>query len=321
MVLGSGGMIGNGTADALGRAGHRVLRVSRSIDSGDAAGDWQKADRADAGSIRALVQRDKIEVVIDIVAYHASSTRRLLDALGDTIDHYVMISSSDVYRNYGLLHRLETGNPDPGLLDEMAPLRSSRFPYRQARRRDADDPLRWMDDYDKIPVEGIVQSIEANWTILRLPMVFGEGDRQHRFRWAVAPMLEGVARLQIPSVWSNWVSTYGYVGNVCAAIAACVGHSNAANRIFNIADGQPVPHSEWVRRFAASSDWGGVLEFVDDANHPVARATAALDLSVPLKLSGQSLVDSLGFEAPVSPSAAIAATLEDERRSLFGQGR
>ncbi len=64
---------------------------------------------------------------------------------------------------------------------EDAPLRDRRYPYRGEVPRATDDPERWLDDYDKILVEqAVMGELSLPGTVLRLPMVYGPGDLQHR---------------------------------------------------------------------------------------------------------------------------------------------
>ena len=76
-----------------------------------------------------LKETRSITTIIDVIAYTEADTLPLLSAIDGRVERYVMLSSADVYRNYGLLHHLETGTPN-SILTEDAPLRRSRLPYR-----------------------------------------------------------------------------------------------------------------------------------------------------------------------------------------------
>lgn len=314
LVIGVGGMIGDAVMARLPSDQNTVVAVSRSVSAQEKGGlICAYGDRAKPETILALVKRYKIDAVVDVVAYLPEETDRLVAILDGEVRHYVLLSSSDVYRNYGLLHRKETGAPTPGLLSEEAPLRTIWYPYRGETARGADDPDRWLDTYDKIPIEGVVRNMKANWTVLRLPMVFGPADRQRRFRWIVQPMLARADEIDIPQAWSDWTTTYGYVGNVAAAICDVVGDRRAFNAIFNVTDTPPVPHGVWIQRFADALGWQGKIRTTASEESALARATSALDLSVPLSLSGEKLHSALEFKAPFDLDEAIADTIAFER--------
>ena len=65
----------------------------------------------------------------------------LLDALAGRVRRYVLISSCDVYRDYGLLTQTEAGEPNAGPITEAAPLRTSRYPYRGPEPRPDPRPI------------------------------------------------------------------------------------------------------------------------------------------------------------------------------------
>ncbi len=314
LVLGTGGMIGDAVARVLTARGIETFGASRAGPLGSYDG-WcgVRADRADPKSVRALLDAHAIDVLVDVVAYAPAETARLLTVIDGRVAQYVLISSLDVYRNYGLLHGLETGVPDPGLLDENAPLRSRLFPYRGSTRRPPGDPLAWLDEYDKIPVEDAVCRMANAWTILRLPMVYGPGDRQRRFRWAIEPMLAGAGRIDVAPAWLAWTTTYGFVDNVAAAVALVVGHVQAFGVTFNVVDTPPMSHRLWLDHLRAVTGWRGVLRFNRTALLPVPGVVTTLNLTVPLAVSGQRLVDHLSYVPPMDVPTALARTVAAER--------
>lgn len=315
MVIGAGGSIGRAVLSALVSRGHQAFGVSRNAPSNiPACAQGLIADRANVEAIASLIRVHRIDTVIDMVAYAEPSTNTLLDAIDHLTDRYVLISSADVYRNYGLLHRLEAGTPDMDELTEEAALRTSRYPYRGGEPRPDDDPAQWMDAYDKIPLEAATRLLNCHWTILRLPMVFGPDDTQQRFRWALQPMMSEVERLDLPSAWLDWTTTYGHVDNVGDAIAHSAGSAETRRGTFNIVDTQPASHSVWLQRFAAAAQWTGKVGNNANPDHPVAQATRHMDLNVPLKVSGHAFKTVSKWAAPLTLDIIVERTLEDATR-------
>ena len=313
LILGGGGFIGSAVARALASDGRAVVCASRHGPFGERGGiDRLYADRADPASVRAAIETRRIDTLIDMVAFTTAETERLLAAVDGALGHYVLVSSLDVYRNYGLLHRTETGKPDPGPLTETAPLRTRLYPYRADPPRAAGAKDAWLDDYDKIPVEREVRRMAAPWTILRLPMVYGPGDRQRRFRWAVEPMVAGADTIELPPAWLDWTVTYGYIDNVAAAIATVIGRRDAFRQIFNVTDADPAPHKVWLEHIAWAKGWSGHVKARDDAPFPGGSAFAALDFSADLAVSGERLRQVLGFVPPIDLKDALTCTLADE---------
>lgn len=318
LILGSSGPIGRAIAKSARSAGAEIVGVSRSPAAGDGPEHIHLvADRSNPRSIRDLIRDRQIDIVIDVVAYTPETTHALLSELDGAVGRYLLVSSCDVFRNYGLLQRKEAGTAILGEMDEAAPLRASRYPYRGDSPRDLASPDRWMDDYDKIPIERAVVGLRSDWTILRLPMVYGPGDRQRRFKSIVAPMLMAAENLDLPSALLRWVTTYGYVDNVGAAISHAALHSGASRRIFNVGgEGPAVSHYDWIDRFRVATGWVGVLREDTDPHNPVSQAIAGLDLTTPLRISGRRLEETLGFHPPVDLATAVRQTAQDESANL-----
>ena len=301
LVLGASGPIGAAISATLSAANQPYLAVSRQAFGPNTA----RADRSDADRIGQLIEDYGITTVVDVIAYTEADTLPLLKAIDGKLQRYVMLSSADVYKNYGLLHRLETGLPTP-VLTEDAPLRSSRYPYRKSDPRTTDDPDKWMDAYDKIPLEAAVRDLSTDWTILRLPMVYGASGKLARFSWITRPMRTGKSKLEVARNWYNWTTTYGFVGNVAAAIVHVVTHPGAANETFNVTDTDAMAHSDWIDAFACAAGWRGEID--NDAHS--SPGVAALDLSIPLVLIGDKLSARTGFVPPYSLASSIANVLE-----------
>lgn len=317
LIIGVNGLIGRAIASRAVSLGQRVFGMSRTeIANKSIAGTYLVGNRNHPEYVAKLVAEKHIDVVIDVIAMTLPDTITLAARLDGLASQYIMLSSSDVYRNYELLHRKAEGTPTLRSVDEGSRLRRTRYPYRQEPPRAEDAADRYLDDYDKIPIEEAVRRLSLDWTILRLPMVYGSGDKQRRFRWAIEPMLKGDEHLLIPKAWGEFQTTCGYIHNVAAAIAATAGNPAAANQVFNIAEESPTNHFEWASRIAGVIKWRGTIDVTEDPNHPFARRLAGLDLTVPFKIDGQKLRTQLGFSDVVGVENGLEHTVIDETNRL-----
>lgn len=297
LVLGATGFIGPHVIRALEAAGREVVAGNR------AAG----IDRRDVSGVQALVRARRVTEIVDLLAYAEADTLPLLGALDGKVGRWVMASSCDVYRNYEGLHR--KASPEPiAVLAEDAPLRTTRYPYRADPPRPPDAADGWLDAYDKIPLEAALRARPSlDGVILRLPMVFGPGDRQRRFRWLLRPMLAGAERLAVDPAWATWRTSYGYVEDVGDAIAAAVLHRAAAGRTFNLGGPGALDHRGWIDRFAAVLGWRGEV-----AAAPASALFAALDLAYPLVVDTTAFRQACGWREPTPLDVALARTAADE---------
>jgi nucleoside-diphosphate-sugar epimerase len=315
LMLGSSGFIGRATQSAFISAGHQVFGLSRRT----AANNHEDCtailgDRENAAQVLSLVKELRIDCIIDFKAMCFETSQPLIDALATCGARYVMISSSDVYRNYGLLNKLDSGEPDAVLLVEASPLRVVSYPYRSNDNASPASPDHWKHTYDKIPIEAYLAANHDNWTILRLPMVYGPGDGGLRFDWALHGMIGGRSSLKVPRKWLNWTTTLGFVGNIGAAIAHAGGSPLAAGEVFNIGDIQPMPQSWWLSELARCFPWTGDVVVDESENSAFERAISGLDLRVSLKVSSKKIERDLGFVPPFSLDEALVATIADAKQ-------
>ncbi len=313
LILGLNGFIGNAIAHSALSKNHQVFGLSRSaVPTQHQETVYISGSRSDSNLVVEIIKNQKIDVLVDVLAMTLSDTQPLLDSVDGRISQYVMISSSDVYRNYELFQRKATGTPTIESLSEDAPLRTTRFPYRAEAPRPQDSADRYLDDYDKIPIESATRKILTNWTILRLPMVYGPGDKQKRFRWAIGPMTSGAREIVFPKRWLDWHSTYGYVSNVAEAVTLTFGNQKAMNRVFNIGEQPCLSHLEWAKRIADVIGWQGKITEGEESNSPLVKATTNLDLTVPFKVSSSRIREELGFREIVGPAQALRSTIDSD---------
>lgn len=205
------------------------------------------------------------DVVVHMVPEGEADARIVMEAFTGIAKRIVAISSQDVYRAFGRLHRSEPGPPEAVPLTEESPLREKLYHHRLEAPRNKDDPYRYWDDSDKILVERIVMSEpKLPGTILRLPMIYGPRDPQRRIFKYLKRMDDGRPTIILDAGMAKWRGARGYVENVAWAVALAVSNDNAAGRIYNVAEAKALTEAEWVGRIAEIAGWEGKIVIVPE---------------------------------------------------------
>lgn len=246
-------------------------------------------------------------VVVDMIPYTEEDALSVVATLRGVAGRLVLISSGDVYRAYGVFARLEEGPSEPTPIKEDGPLRHVLFPYR-AGARPGDDKY----DYEKILVErAVLGDTGLPATVLRLPMVYGPGDDQHRIAPYLKRMLDGRPAILLNEGMARWRCLRGYVEDVAAAVALAVTNPAAAGRVYNVAEPNAQTEAEWVARIGAVVDWSGEIVPVPGEKMPVPFNTAQ-DLCV----DTTRIRAELGYREVVDQTDALRETVAWERDHL-----
>ncbi|HEY1435179.1 MAG TPA: NAD-dependent epimerase/dehydratase family protein, partial [Thermoanaerobaculia bacterium] len=258
VVLGGSGFIGAATVRRLRERGCGVATFHRAEDASI------RGDRADLAAHRDAFAHFAPDVVLDTIAYAEKDGAALVAVFRGIAGRSVVLSSQDVYASYGRLMRLESGPPDSKPSGEDAPLRNSRFPYRAM----AGGPEDMAHDYEKILVERAVAADPAlPATVLRLPCVYGAGDRHHRVGRVLARMRPGEPVL-IDRSKAGWRWTRGSVENVADAIALAILDGRATGRAYNVGETSPLSEAEWTREIGRAAGWDGEVRAVAKEDLP-----------------------------------------------------
>ncbi|MEP0766125.1 MAG: NAD-dependent epimerase/dehydratase family protein [Fimbriimonadia bacterium] len=261
--------------------------------------------RSHADTLRAVVP----DVVLDMRPLDDTDAEAVLDVFVGYARRVVAISSVDVYRAYGKLLGNEKGPPDPVPLTEDSPLRERLYPYRGETPRAADDPRRRLDDYDKILAEKVFLSDDRlPGTVLRLPMVYGPLDYQHRLYPYLKRMDDGRPAILLDEAQYRWRDSHAYVGNVGHAISLAVLRDEAAGRVYNVAEPEPYTEAEWVRRVGRAVGWKGEVVAV-----PAGRLGEEGDFTHHLAVDSGRIRTELAYTEEVPEDRALAETIEWER--------
>jgi nucleoside-diphosphate-sugar epimerase len=313
LAIGATGFIGRHVVDQLVRSGHVVTILHRG-ETNPVLPDRVAqifGHRERLSDVVEDFRRFGPDVVLDMILFTERQAHELVNALRGMADRLVVVSSADVYRNYDGFRLKATAQPDPAPLDEDAPLRETRYPYRGYGLS-----FEHADDYDKILVEQVVlDQPDLPATVLRLPAVYGPGDKGYRLRPYLQRMADGRPAILLGDEQARWRWTRGYVENVAAAIALAVTNGRAAGCIFNVGENPTPTEREWVERIGAAAGWHGKVVTVPSDELPT-HLRQPLDWRYDLHTSTVRIRRELGYAEPVSPQGAWERTFAWERSHL-----
>jgi nucleoside-diphosphate-sugar epimerase len=315
LIIGGTRFIGPWVASRLSDAGHEITLFHRNPTQADLPAGVKHilGDRQRLPDFAGEFERLAPQVVLDMIPFTEQHARVVMSTFEGVARRVVAISSQDVYRAYGKLVGIEPGPIEPVPLAEDAPLRQKLYPYRGETPRDQQDPRRWMDDYDKIPLERVVMGDpDLPGTILRLPMVYGPRDTQHRLFTYLKRMDDGRPAILLEQGLSNWRWTRGYVENVAVAIALAVADERSAGQVYNVGETKALSETEWIRAIGRAAGWNGQVIALPQERLPAHLATDR-NAAQHLVVSTSRIRQELGYDEPVSRDKALTRTVAWER--------
>ena len=317
LVVGGTGFIGSRVVERLTGADHEVALFHRGETEAGVPDGVRHiyGDRANLASFRAEFEGFDPDVVLDMFPYLEEDAREAMSVFGGVAERIVAISSGDVYRAYGRLLGSEPGPPDPVPLGEDAPLRERLYPYRGEEPRAPDDPMRWADDYEKILVErAVMGDPQLRGTVLRLPMVYGPGDGQHRLFGYLKRMDDRRPAILLAEGTAGWRWTRGYVENVAAAVALAVADERAAGRTYNVGEAEALTEAAFVAAIGEAAGWNGEVVTVPEDRLP-GHLAMEIDTEQHLVTDTARIREELGYEEPVPRNEALRRTVAWEREN------
>jgi nucleoside-diphosphate-sugar epimerase len=310
LAIGATGFIGQHIVRLLVGQGHDVGVLHRQEKTASVPEGARviRGDRNRLDDSRVELEEFGPEVVLDVILYTEEQASEMVKTFRGKVERVVAVSSADVYRNYDGLRGKATAPPDIAPLAEEAPLRETRYPYRGQG-----SDFAYAHDYEKILVEQVVLSEpHLAATVLRLPAVYGPGDRQHRLQPYLRQMADGRSAIVLEERQAGWRWTRGFVENVAAAMALAVTDRRSANRVYNLGDEPTLTEREWVGRIGVAAGWRGEVavgpatEWRDELHPPP-------DWRYDLWTDTTRMRRELGYVQPVPLGEALRRTVEWER--------
>jgi nucleoside-diphosphate-sugar epimerase len=309
LVLGGTAFIGPPAVRRLARAGHEIALFHRGKTPADPPEGVTEilGDRAAIADVKEDLLGFEPEVVLDMFPLSEADARSVLGLFRNAAKRAVAISSMDVYRAYGVLTGAEPGPPEPLPLTEDSPVRSALFPYRGQSER--------LHDYEKILVEkAYLGDPDLPGTVLRLPMVYGPGDYQHRLFPYLKRMDDHRPVVLLSATMAAWRTTRAYVDDVGEAIALAVEQENGAGRVFNVGEREAHTEEAWVRRIAEAAGWDGEIVIAQNEDLPE-HLRDTMNANQHLVADTARVRDELGYEETLDAAEALARTIRWERKN------
>jgi nucleoside-diphosphate-sugar epimerase len=315
LVIGGTGFIGRPLVRELARMGHSVAVLHRGQTPAELPAEHILGSRDELPALR--LQAD---VVIDLILSSGAQAQRLMQAFRGRARRVIAASSMDVYRACGVLHGSEDGPLEPVPLTEDSRLRAKLQTYPPAQVKMLQKFFGWLDDeYDKIPVErAILGDLELSGTVLRLPMIYGEGDHLRRFHHILKRIDDGCRAILVEETAAQWRSPRGYVENVAAAIALAAVSEQASGRVYNVAERPAFSELEWARKIASATGWNGEFIVLPREQMP-AHLIAPGNVAQHWEADSSRIRAELGYAEPVPLEEAIRRTIAWERANPPGE--
>lgn len=316
LLIGGNGFIGRFVMAALKQQGHALAVFHRGTMAAPAGVDEIRGDRNQLNASAQELKRFAPDVVIDLVISSGPQAEELMNLFRGATRRVVMLSSIDVYRAVGISQGTESGPLQEVPLTEESELRRSLHPYPPESMQLMRKIFPWAtDDYDKIPAERVVMNDrELPGTVLRLPMVYGPGDRLHRFYPVVKRVADRRRHIIFSETLAAWRSPRGYVENVAAAIALAATDDRAARRIYNVCEEPSFSELEWTRKIAGEMRWEGefvVLPVERTPRHLLKPGNAAQHWTA----SSARIRHELAYKEPIAMEEAIRQTIRWEQEN------
>lgn len=316
LVIGASGFIGPHVISQLLERGCELAALSRATShpSLPHAVIRISGDRNCIAESRHEIAQFSPDVVVDIILSSGRQATELMDTMRGVANRVVAISSADVYRACGILHGFEAGPVQQIPLTEDSELRTKREVYPPQLIQQLKQSFEWLDDeYDKIQVEETILSDPSlPGTVLRLPMVYGPGDRLHRFWPYLKRMDDGRRAILMQEDAARWRSPRGYVENVAAAIALATVDGRAAGRIYNVAEEPAFSEEEWAQKIASAVGWSGRIIKLPKDKLP-AHLQVTYRFEQDWVVSSERIRRDLGYTEPVAERATLERTIAWER--------
>ena len=241
LIIGGTGNMGYYLSQRLAESGCDLTLLNRGITRDDLPRSIHRlhVDRTDHKQMRRALLAKAFDVVIDFVMYRGEEAQTAIELFRDKVDHFIVLSSGQVYLvREGLQRPYREDDYEGRLLP--APKQNS-YAFEEWRygmeKRDVEDRLSEAWARSKFP-----------HTILRLPMVNSARDPYHRLFNYYLRLRDGGPVLVAET--PNYVLNHVYALDVVKTIMHLIETGAGKGKAYNIAQDEHVSHQEFLSTMA-----------------------------------------------------------------------
>lgn len=237
LIIGGTGNMGYYLSKKLAESGADLTILNRGITKEDLPDNIHRlhVDRTDSKQLRRALLAKSFDIVIDFVLYRGAEAETIIELFAGGIDHYIMVSSGQVY-----LVREDAPRPfhEEDYEGRLMPApKENSYAYEEWRygiqKREAEDRLRQEWTQSKFP-----------HTILRLPMVNSVRDPFNRLFNYFLRLRDG-GEILVPET-PNFALNHVYALDVVATIHLIIQSGKGKGQAFNIAQDETVSLDEFL---------------------------------------------------------------------------
>ncbi|MDR0608813.1 MAG: NAD-dependent epimerase/dehydratase family protein [Planctomycetaceae bacterium] len=303
-IIGGTNFIGPAVTEELVRSGHEVILFHRNITKNIRHKQIQ-GDCNNINDVREALETVKPDAIVHTIALFQHQINVLEQALRGKTKRVIVLSSVDVYKAYEVLWKLSNAPIESMPLNEYSRLRDVLYPYRGKLKTD------FANDYEKIFVEReALQSPVMDVILLRLGMVYGKNDPNHRFLEPIKKMSQSVEQIELSNDTANFRASKCYVKDIAGGIKLAV-ESNLRNEIYNLAALETLTELEWYQEIAKQMDWHGNIVVTQKNSAP-----NELNLNQHLIADTTKIRNQLGYKEKFSISEGLQETIRWEWEML-----
>lgn len=237
LIIGGTRNLGNFLARDLLSRGHQVTILNRGRTRDDLPEQVERlrADRTDAHQFRATLSNRRFDAVVDTTMYKGSEAEIIVDFLADKTQHYIFLSSGQVY-----LVRENLARPFREVDYEGAVM-----PAPETNTYDYEE---WVYGYEKRQAEDVLTKAwvekQFPFTTLRLPMVNGERDHFNRLYSYILRIKDG-GPILVPKT-PNYRLRHIYSGDVVKTLTMLIETGKGKGKAYNISQDETLSLKEFL---------------------------------------------------------------------------
>lgn len=295
LVIGGTGFVGTGIVEQALISGHDVAVYHRGESHSELDSDVPHIHGSTMEIDGHLSEIDSFnpDAVIDTTQFRTDTTQSVMATLTGRCERYVLVSSMDVYRGYGILHRTEPGPHQSMPVSETDALRT----LPSADQTETDDNI--------FAEQAALESNVLPVTIVRAPAIFGRGDKFRRTAGHLAAIRDGDSVVKMPETLSQFRFARGYLPNIADALIACAADRRPGNHVYNVAYAETLSTESWFWLIANAIGWEGRLEITPDSAED-----EKIDYSQHLFADTSKIRSELGYTEAVPIDEAVRLTVE-----------